>query len=188
MEVGQSQGLAGGLRCPPTGLPGREAGSPPRGGYRRGSVGQVQSADLFCLAHTVFWKKKKISSKLSTFKTQESSPKKNLDFHFLIIITKANISVWLTACGALVSAPLTPRDGPVLQASVLLLAASCRWGSRGGDPGCSWCRVCLPGGRGPGLEVTWARALRSPQPRPLSVLRFLPCPGQGLGVIGLGPS
>lgn len=141
-------------------------------------------------------KKKKISSKLSTFKTRESSPKKS-DFHFLIIITKANISVSLTACGALpngsrLSAPLTGRalcwDGSVLQASVLLLAAFCSWGSRGGGPGCSWWCVCPPGSHGPGLEVAWARALHSPQPRPLSVCGFLPCPGPGLGFIGLGPS
>lgn len=70
-------------------------------------MGQVQSADLFCLAHTVFWKKK-VSSKLSTFKTRESSPKENPDFHFLITITKANISVWLTACGPLSRLPGLP--------------------------------------------------------------------------------
>ena len=112
----------------------------------------AKSSLLICFVWLTqyFGKKKKISSKLSTFKTRESSPKKNPEVHILIIITKANISVWLTARGALVSAPLTPRDRPVLRASDLPLAAACSWGSRGGDPGCSWCRVCLPGGRGPG--------------------------------------
>lgn len=138
-----------------------------------------------------FGKKKKISSELSTFKTRESSPKK-MGFPFSNNNKKANISVSLTARGALngsrLSAPQTPWEGSVLQAFILLLVAFCSWGSRGGDPGCSWWCVFPPGGRGPGLEVAWAHALHSPQPRLLSVLGLLPCPGPGLGVTGLGPS
>lgn len=65
---------------------------------------QGQSAGLFSLAYAVFVgkKKEKCFSKLSTFKNRESSPKKSLDFHFLIITTKANTSVSSTTCLALV--------------------------------------------------------------------------------------
>lgn len=189
--MGQSRGLAGGLRCPLTGPPGREAGSLPHGGYRRGSEGRVQSADLFCLAHTVFWKKKKKSPVSCPHLKLRRVPPQKSDFHFLIIITKANISVSLTACGALpngsrLSAP------PDWESSVLgrFCAAGVRLAVSRllqlGQPR-RWPRlllvVCVPAWQ------PWARAggglgTRPPltSASPALCMRVPPLPGPRLGV------
>lgn len=73
----------------------------------------------------------------------------------------------------------------MLQASVLLLAAFCSWGSRGGGPGCSW--WCVPAWQpwaraGGGLG---RRALHSPQPRRSLCHGFLPARAQAWGSLDL---
>lgn len=99
---------------------------------------QGQSAGLFSLAYAVFVgekKKEKCFSKLSTFKNRESSPKKSLDFHFLIITTKANTSVSSTTCLALVYMTyiysLLCSSGQFRGAGIFIVIPFYSWGNRG---------------------------------------------------------
>lgn len=146
-------------------------------------------------SHSIL-EKKKISSKLSTFKTRESSPKKigfpfsnnnNKSKHFCVVYC-----VWCP------SKRLASLCSPDWESSVLgrFCAAGVRLAVSRllqlGQPR-RWPRlllvVCVPAWQPwPGLEVAWARALHSPQPHPLSVRGYLPCLGPGLGFIGLGLS
>lgn len=80
-------------------------------------------------------KKEKCFSKLSTFKNRESSPKKSLDFHFLIITTKANTSVSSTTCLALFymtySYSLLCSSGQFRGAGIFIIIPFYSWGNRG---------------------------------------------------------